>query len=363
MFKKKQVEKYTSKKDRAVGVPLLFALSGMRKQAGLELDEDIRNIAIVSVSPLKEIYALSYYIQAIKKKYPACKITFYTSSDKYEAVSLIESIDRIIKLYPDDINKSRKSIKKDDVYDILIDFGRWSRVEAIVSCYINATYKIGFRSENEKRHFPYSDVVDYDKEITLSENINKLMLLIGVDNYKNLNRYCNTVRNLQKFVVIDMYAPSVHYPHKQWIEEHWAYLISVLSKKGYRIALIGDKQHAETVEKFVEELGNSIDIDFLVGRLDFSSLRSEIEKASFVIGIDEDAVYIANFLGIPAVCLHYTQQAKNYAPVSDRFYSVFPNNNCIGCNGWYHDEKCVIDDNVCMKSISIKDVEDCIAKI
>ena len=39
-------------------------------------------------------------------------------------------------------------LRKQDTYDLLLDFGAWSRLNAIISYVIKADIKIGFKKKN-----------------------------------------------------------------------------------------------------------------------------------------------------------------------------------------------------------------------
>ena len=106
---------------------------------------------------------------------------------------------------------------------------------------------------------------------------------------------------------------------------------------------------------FNELAGSSADIDFLVGRLDFTDKLKLISNASLIIAGDTSTLHIGAFLGRKVIGLYGPTDKNRYGPVGQNVY-VISSNGCSGCQNLYGDEKCTMDKPDCMESIPVETV-------
>ena len=159
----------------------------------------------------------------------------------------------------------------------------------------------------------------------------------------------------QKLVVIDIFADNQAQNTRKYSQNNWKVIVEHLNKAGYRAALIGDKKDIEEAENFNELAGSKADIDFLVGRLDFSDKLKLISTSSLVIAGDTSILHIGAFLGRKVIGLYGPTDKNRYGPVGKNV-CVISSNGCSGCQNLYGDEKCTMDKPDCMESIPVETV-------
>ncbi len=288
--------------------------------------------------------------RAFKERYPESELVYFTGKDNYGAASLIASVDKVIEIYPESIRKSVNTVKASGFFDLWVDFGPWSRFESIMTFFAGAGYKIGFRTDGEFRHFAYDAVADLVPKRHLCDNIASLMSLAGIKICSGPH-FAAPAPAEKNLVIFNMFPDRPEHGARRWGEENWKYLLSRLSKKGYRIALTGNKPDSEEADKFTESLGSDFDVDYLVGRLEGKELLETLSKASLVISVDSWILYIAAAMNVPVLGLYGPTSPEMYAPVGSRAGFIKSGAVCCGCQNIYGEEACRINEPVCMDSI------------
>ncbi len=135
------------KKDSLIGLPVLFTLTGFSNIRQAYKPEVVNKIALLKITSVRDTIFTSSSVKVLKKTYPNAKITYFTGEDNFNIASEIEGIDNTVRLFSNDLSKSMKIVKNAGHFDLWIDFGAWSRFEAIMTQTAKASYKIGFKTE------------------------------------------------------------------------------------------------------------------------------------------------------------------------------------------------------------------------
>ena len=93
-----------------------------------------------------------------------------------QAAKSIPHINQIIKFDMSNVLGSLLLLRKQDTYDLLLDFGAWSRLNALISYVIKAELKVGFKRKNMFRHYVYDQTAEH------LDNVHEL------ENYRNVLR-------------------------------------------------------------------------------------------------------------------------------------------------------------------------------
>lgn len=359
-FGKKKLKKLIDnsvlkKKDSLIGLPVLFTLTGFSNIRQAHKPEVVNKIALLKITSIRDTIFTSSSVKALKKAYPNAEITYFTGEDNFNTASIIEGVDNTIRLFSNDLSKSMKIVKNAGYFDLWIDFGAWSRFEAIMTQTAKAAYKAGFKTEGEYRHFAYDKVADYSFDIHETANYAFLLSFIDIKVNSNEIEIKSTENTDSKLVIIDIFADCIEQKNRKYSQSGWKIIVEHLNKLGYRAALIGDKKDLEEAEAFNELAGSSADIDFLVGRLDFADKLKTISSAALVISGDTSILHIGAFLGKKVIGLYGPTDKKRYAPVGNHVY-ILSSNGCSGCQNLYGDEKCTMNIPDCMDSIPVESI-------
>lgn len=343
------------KKDSLIGLPVLFTLSGFSSIRNAFKPDIINKIAVLKITSLRDVTFTANAVKALKKIYPNASITYLAGEDNFNMASELEGVTNAVRLFGNDLSKSMKIIKNAGHFDLWIDFGVWSRFEAIMTQTAKASYKVGFKTDGEHRHFAYDKVVDYSFESHYTKNIAFLLSSIGVKVEETNNHENTENENHAKQVVIDIFADNAEQNNRKWSHSNWKIIVEYLNKLGYRVALVGEKKDIEESETFNEFAGSNVDIDFLVGRLDFGEKVKLLKNSALIISGDNASLHTGIYYGTKAVALIGPTDKQKYGPIGKNIY-VVSSSGCTGCQSLYGDEVCSMAFPDCMESISSETV-------
>lgn len=350
---------FSRKKDRLLGIPSLLALGGLEAERVGRMPEEVKSAAILCLTRPKNLIIALPFFTALKRKYPECRITVFTSEDNMRLAPLIDEADTFVRINPASLGESSEIIRASDTFDLWADLGTWSRFEAILSIKAPARYKVGFKTVGEMRHFAYDRVADYNKRADYSDNISKLAALIGLKiDYSALRP--QKAEEDPKSIIFNMFPDSEEEKVRCWSGENWKKLTESMFKKGYKISVIGEKKHVLEADKFVESLSSGMDVDYLVGRLDMPALKNLILKTSAIVSVDAYPLYLARYLGTS--CLGLFGPTYPRGVYFGGSAGITANVNCIGCQNFYGDEKCLVGKPICMDSIRPEEAEEFLLK-
>lgn len=347
---------FSGKIDKLAGIPFFLALVGLWQGRRGFQPKHISRAAFIRMGSARDTVLTEAAAGALKKRYPKSELVYFVGSDNYEAASLIMSVDKVVKIYPESMRKSIGVVKTAGFFDLWVDFGLWSRFEAMMTFFANAGYKIGFRTEGECRHFAYDAISDLDPKRHLYDNISSLMRLSGIEVSSSLS-FVAVATQEKDLVIFNMFPDKPEQSACRWNDENWKYLLSRLSKKGYRVALIGSKVYSDEADKFTESLGSDCDIDYLVGRVEGLELLKTLSRASLVVSVDSWVLQVAAAMSVHVLGLYGASSPEMYAPIGK--YSAFIKSSavCCGCQNIRDDEECRLKMPICMDLIDCGTVE------
>lgn len=346
------------KKDSLIGLPVLFTLSGFSSIRNAFKPEIINKIAVLKINSIRDVVFTKNAVKALKKAYPNATITYFAGEENFNMASELDGVSNTVRLFNNDLGKSIKIVKNAGHYDLWIDFGVWSRFEAIMTQSAKASYKIGFKTEGEHRHFAYDKVVEYSFDSHYTKNLNFLLSSIGVRT-DDIKEEPQERLDILRQVVIDIFADNADQNNRKWSHNNWKTIVDYINKQGYRVILIGGKKDIEESETFNELAGSKADIDFLVGRLDFAETVKLYKQSALMIAGDTASLHIAAYYNMPVIALYGPTEKSKYGPIGNNVY-VVSSTGCSGCQALYGDEKCSMEVPDCMESISPNTVIDCI---
>jgi len=337
--------------DRYVGIPLVF-LFGL-KSKNQNFPKEINNIAILATAAIGDTLIMSGAINSIKEKYPNSKITLYCGSTNYEISKLLNNIDNVEKLPIKNVFKAKKIIQE-HIYDIWIDFGPWPRLNSILTSFAKSNFKIGFNTSGQYRHFIYDKWAIHNDFVHEHENYCELLKCININDFEKpkLTLKDNTENNLDKYVVLHLFAGGSKADLKQLPLEKWIEIAKYIIDKGYKIYLTGSTNDFEKLENFI--ITSKLKISNMAGKLSLEQTAQIINNAKLSISIDTGIMHLASVLNCSLIAIHGPTSPKRWGPLSNKAYFVYLNKNCSPCISLGFESKCT--NNICMTDITLKDI-------
>jgi len=228
--------------DRYLGIPIIFTLGYFRK--GRKKPRLIEKIALLKTAAIGDTVLLSAVMRDIKEKLPDAEITFFTGSSNYEIARIVAEAFADIKVIKLPVKNPFKaiSIVRQYKFDVWLDFGPWPRLNALLSYFANAKFKVGFKTKGQYRHYIYDVAVEHSNKIHEVFNYKKILEQIDIkgNNLPRINVDTDVEKD-ENLIVVHMFPGGSKSYLKEWPETHWIQLIDYLASKGYFIALTGAK--------------------------------------------------------------------------------------------------------------------------
>ncbi|MBY0124254.1 glycosyltransferase family 9 protein [Bacillus sp. S/N-304-OC-R1] len=353
--------------DKFIGIPLIFLLGLLRLKKQIRTNPP-QTIIIVMIAAIGDTVLLSSILKEIKHYYPNVKITLVCSNGNIQAVKSMPHIHHIIKFDFSKIWKSFFIIRKQEKYDLLLDFGAWSRLNAFISFVIKAKYKVGFKRKHMFRHYIYDKTADH------SDHIHEL------DNYRNILRDLDysllmlkpeflisresidkirTILNLnQNYIIFHMFASGSHKKKKEWPESSWLELADHVIEENYKIILTGGKQDAIFSDSFANKVNGMKDkaCISLAGKLNLEETAALIKEVGTIVTVNTGIMHLGAAVGSFIIALHGPTSPLRWGPISETSIILTPRIKCdqllsLG----FEKHHCVIE-NGCISTIEVKDV-------
>lgn len=353
--------------DKYIGVPVVFTLGLLRKR-NREKSINPENIIIVMIAAIGDTILLSSIIKELKHLYPKVNITLVCSNGNIQAAKNLPYINKIIKFDMSNVTGSLLDLRKENTYDLLLDFGAWSRLNAILSYVIKADLKVGFKRKKMLRHYIYDQIVEHVDDVHEIENYRNVLRSLGYSllgkkaeftiNLANVNKVGTILVPKHKYIIFHLFASGSHKAKKEWPESSWIELANRLIGESYKIILTGGKQDSEIAHAFVQKINGIEGIDYisLSGKLSLAETAALIEEVGTIITVNTGIMHLAAAVDSRIIALHGPTSPLRWGPISDKSVILTPNIKCdqllsLG----FEKHNCVVEDG-CISTIKVDDV-------
>jgi ADP-heptose:LPS heptosyltransferase len=323
--------------DRYAGIPTVGILGSMK--AKRQIPSSIESIGILKTGAIGDTVLISGVIADLRCAFPNASIIFFAGKNNLEIVGMLESIDRIIQVSTHNIAAGIKAIRSVAV-DVLLDFGQWSRLEALLSIFCRAALTLGFRTQGQHRHYGYDIVVDHSSDIHEFENFRRLICPLGVQTrHAPFLRATGTHLFSDQYVVLHLWPGGRRRKLKEWPNERWLQLIEVFAAQKMNVVLTGAPSDRLRNEELMESATREARgfLTNAAGR----SLRETatlLANANLVVSVDTGLMHMAAALGAPLVALHGPTASNRWGPTNPA--AVVVEATMEGCGyinlGWEH---------------------------
>lgn len=341
--------------DRYGGIPLVAFLGLIRRRR--QLPDVPSKIALLNTAAIGDTVLMSGPISDLRDRYSRARLILLAGPSNYEAGGLLKNIERVVKL--DVFNPMRAvAVVRKEQPDLLIDFGPWPRVNALIAACSNALCTIGFKTRGEHRHFAYDIAVEHSPHLHELANFRQLARAAGADAY-HAPSLGHTPRKhttgCPSFVVFHLWPGGAGSSHKEWPLNRWKELGEIFLGDGYEVVLSGSKGQFGANEQFIASFA-SLDRKNIknIAGISLDDLTSKLLGADLVVSVNTGVMHIADALGVPLVSLSGPTNARRWGPVSSTSISLeSPLSGCGYLNLGFEFPRNPPD---CMKAITLDTV-------
>jgi heptosyltransferase-3 len=342
--------------DRTAGVALLAAAGALRRRRSRPAE--IRRIGILKSTGIGDMTLLAGVARDVAAAYPDATVVLAAGRDNADVARLVGGVEVVTVSIGAPLEAIRRLRALE--LDVLLDFGQWTRVEAVCSFLSGARYTIGFETPGQRRHYCYDSTVRHSADVHELENYRRLAGRLGVESV-TVPKLGEPGSNGWKpaappFVVFHLWPGGYRSELKEWSLDSWRELATRLAGRGYSIVLSGAPADAERTERFARSCtGLTGRVESVAGRYGLGELVGLLSRASCVVSVNTGVMHLAAASGAPTVALNGPTSEARWGPVGERTRSV--NADLPGCGylnlGFEYDR----GRTDCMQAISV----DCVA--
>ncbi len=308
----------------------------------------------------------SALIDDFRAHFPGARIVVFLSSANRAMEELIDGVDECVLVPVARPHRAVRAVRSRAV-DVLVDFGQWARISAILSALARARFTVGLRKVGQYRHFAYDLVSEQRNDRHELENFRDLARCLGVSPQGRPHlRPDALARSLpvelpKPYIVIHPWAAGYRHDLREWPRARWVELARALTAAGYHIAVTGGPADRGPSEALVADIGRG-GAQGLAGAVSIAQTAHVLAEAAGVISVNTGIMHVAAAIGCPLVALHGPTNPLRWGPLSDHAVIVGPG---AGQGGAYLDlgfEYPPHAENI-MESIKVGDVLDGLAQV
>ena len=348
--------------DRYFGIPILILLGVFKiRKNKISSDFSPKRIAILNISSIGDTVLMSAPIQDLKFKYPQADLEVFCGATNVGVLNMINGIYAIHKLPITKVFKSISEIRKAGKFDLVIDFGPWPRLNAILTFFFQAKHSIGFKSINQFRHFCYDYSVVHSNLNHELDNFRTLLSPLNIISEAvpllNVSSKSNSFFD-SNYILFHPWPGGYKSYMKEWSKENWLTLADKLANKGYKIYVTGAKADIEVTNELVSESKGVL--HSISGIYNLEDTATIVKNAKLLISVNTGIMHIGAALNTKMISLNGPTSIKRWGAVSNSSLNIFPQNSeCGYLHFGYEYSKSTVN---CMELISVEEVYEAVLK-
>jgi ADP-heptose:LPS heptosyltransferase len=305
--------------DRVAGIPAILAIGAMRRlmrPATRSIPRNPRVIGLLKASGIGDAVILSGVIADLRAHFPNAFIVLFCGESNHAFARLLDGLDQVVPL---PVRRPQDAVRCVRAYrpDIMIDFGMWPRLEAMLATLSGATWVAGVRTPGQHRHFAYDFVVEHTTEHEIV-NYRNLVAPLGIrsTSMPGLRAGSAEARPLQRpYAVFHLWPGGSNAAERSWPTDCWFALAQALDRRGYGVVLTGGPGDVERTRAVVGAWkARAVDAQSVAG------LKAEetivwLRHARGAVSVNTGPMHVAAAVGTPTVALNGPTSSRRWGPL------------------------------------------------
>jgi ADP-heptose:LPS heptosyltransferase len=292
------------------------------------LPNEIDVIGLFIFGAIGDTILASAVVQDIRAAYPKSRILGFVSFANAGAAELLEGFDELVVV---PITRPFAAVRLIRRYkmDVVVDFGPWPRISALIAAFSRTRFAIGFRTEGQFRHAAFDQTAQHMSTKHEIDNFRALVDCLGVSGRSlprlkgDLLAECSVPRT-ESYVVFHPWASGYRSELREWAEDNWVALAHSMLQLGYRIAITGGPADAARAQELARLVGDSSNIRVTAGRAKLRETVVVLANAAAVVSVNTGVMHLAALLNKPMLALHGPTNPKRWGPLSDAAVVIGP---------------------------------------
>jgi heptosyltransferase-3 len=308
--------------DRYAGIPAVTILSGAKRKR--PFPSSIEKIGMLKAGAIGDTVLLSGVVSDLRRAFPDTSIILFCGRDNFEIAGMIEGVNQVVKVPVRNLGQGWKAVRSNPV-DVLLDFGQWSRTEALLARFSRAKFTIGFRTRGQHRHYGHDLAVEHSSQVHEMENYRRLIRSLGVETgSRPVLRVPETSgRWPREYAAFHLWSTGRRRELKQWPLDNWLRLAEELMGWGLDVVLTGGpSDHARNEQLMgLVKPGTRPRLKNTAG-VSLAESCAILGRARLVVSVDTGVMHLAAALGSSLVSLHGPTSSRRWGPVSENAIAI-----------------------------------------
>jgi len=303
--------------DRSAGVLFLAFLSiFLRKR---KRPDNPESFCFIKTGGVGDMVLASAVIKQVRAKYPSAEMTVVCSKENSAMAELLTDCRVFVVSYRNPVQwLSLHRLKK---VDILIDFGAWTRFDALISVSIPARFRLGFRTDGQHRHYCYDETVTHDRNRHELENYYALAGSYCAQTGALPEYVCETDVRYKDTVIMHMYCAGARYMCRMWSFENWKKLAILIKDRGFYLGFTASGAESVHLKAFLRSEG--IDALIITDRSP-GELASNFNSCRGIISVNCGISHFAAACGAKVVELTGSVNPDRWGAIGNNVVHVIP---------------------------------------
>jgi ADP-heptose:LPS heptosyltransferase len=341
--------------DETVGSLAVAALGALTRRRHRPAEP--RRIGLMKTTGIGDVVLLTAVVRDVAAAFPDAEVVLVCGAENAGLARTLEGV-RVLEI-PPAVPRRAIAILRRERFDWLLDFGQWSRLEALYARLSGARWTAGFDTPGQRRGGAYDVAVPHGADVPELENYRRVADAAGVDSSSlpQLTAAAGAEPPAAgPFVVFHLWPGGFRSELREWPLERWRELAARMDGDGYAVILTGGPADAERTAAFARSCDGVLERPptSLAGRVSLAALIGVLASARCVVSVNTGVMHMAAATGVPTVALNGPTDARRWGPVGPAAVNV--DSRLPGCGflnlGFEYDG--MRED--CMQGISVDDV-------
>ena len=359
--------------DRWAGIPLLFLTSLFRGKRGGAPPPDPKRIVALKFSALGDAILLVPSLRALRTKYPSAEVVFVGTNFTLPFLRQFpEYIDEFVTVdlgrlagRPWSIVSIIRRVRAIGA-DVALDFEQWMRFSALLAGWSGASFRAGFRTPGQSRHYAFTTGVARDRTRHEAENFLAVAATVAPSSGGTALEVKvdeGSLVRAQGFLKRNGWADGIpiiilhpgcgeHGMPREWPAERYGEIIRRIGGKKKVVTIVSGTRGERALMERVASLAQSPVALYEISTIeDFAALAS---LASLFISSNNGAMHLLAALKVRQIALHGPTNFLQWGPLNQSAVVIrtsCPECPCLDLGFEYHRR-----DGYCMEQISVDEV-------
>jgi heptosyltransferase-3 len=314
---------------------LVFLGLVRRKRA---IPHKVRRILMLQTAAIGDSLFMAASIKWLRVRYPDASLILAGGPSNIAAVDILPRVDEVLRvdvLHPVDALRALRGAKA----DVLVDYGPWPRINAVLAALSGAAFTIGFKTKGQLRHFAYDATVEHSPCQHELFNHRELLSYFGdVSKWDaelvapGADASSQVTLPPRPYALFHPWASGSGKEFKEWPVDRWIELARMAAEQGLAIIVSGASQDSASSARLCEAIiaaGGRTKVLSLAGEVSLRELANVISDSVGVVSVNTGIMHLAAMLGAPTVGISGPTNPARWGPVGPRAVSVHP--DCPDC--------------------------------